>query len=552
MAAKRSTKTKDATLAAVVGLLAHEEASRRLAAAIVMTEVAPSDAASLDALRAAVTHPDDPALREQAAHAIGAIAPKTIVDDLRPLLRDPETHVREAAKTVLASGRGVTAEDVARMLESKDDKQRVSAIAVLGAMGTPEARTAVLGQLEGGSPRILEACREAMVPLLEALQGAEAQAAADEIADLLDPSRVADDAKLGKALVALLEAVKSEAAAEPLLRIANRAGVDEQVRASACTAMRSAVQGKKPGQRVFGGLLELVSDKQTPKALLGPACDTLATLDVPLALEPKVRSLVVSEESVVRRWALRGLGKLDTAPAAKALAEVAVEGDATDRQVALEAALATETGRTAIARRLGKITDPDRAERLAEGLRPHLKSLSQATLHHLEESALDAPPEVAGVIMRLFAKQNGGGGRAHDGLFDKAMKLKKDGRWQDAAEIFRRMAAGSVDPEVRFQLGVCELRMSKRKVARGGSKDPCVETIGGLGRVRSFPLVERLQKEPEVTEDDLYYLGFSLAEGSSAEQGVGGDLLLVVAEAEPASKLNRMARNKLATMGWME
>lgn len=547
------TKTSVETLAKVVALLHHESPDRRSAAAIVLAELAPGDEATLEALRKAVRRTDDDDLRGHAAEALGAIAPKSIVKDLRPLLKDPNEEVRETAKRVLASGRGVTAEDVARMLESKDDRQRVSAVAVLGAMGTPAARRSILTQLAVGSPRLYEAIKDALVPNLEGLGPKEAEHASEEIAHEMNHEAIAKDDKLGLTVVALLAATPSEAAASPLLDVATR-DASVEVRSAAVEALRGAVQGRKPSQRLFGALLELLERGDTPKALLSPLTDTLGVLDVPLALEPRVRKLLSAEETTVRRWALRALGRLDSAPAAKALAEVVATGDATDREIALEAALATATGKTALAKRLGKVTDAERAEVIAAGLRPHMDSLPQSTLHNLEEATLEASPEVAGVVMNLFkATGKKFGGKAHDNLLEKGLRLKADRRYADAADIFKQMAAGSDDPEARFQLAVCELMSSKRKVTRGGTnRDPCLHTLSGLQKARDFPLVERLGKEADIGEEELYYLGFSLAEGDEQEQGLGGDILMLIAESDSDSKLQRMAKNKLVTMGWLE
>lgn len=546
------SKTSQETLTRIVSLLHHELADRRAAAAIVIAELAPGDTHTLEALRKALTRADDPELRKHAATALGEIAPSTIVNDLRPLLKDPVAEVRETAKRVLASGRGVTAEDVARMLESSDERQRVSAIAVLGAMGSAQARRSIITQLADGSPRIYEAVREAMVPLLEALDSELAEAEAAELSSAMDRARYVKDEKLGITLVHLFDALSSEGAVPALLDIA-ASPAKESVRAAAIEALRRATHSRKCGHRIFGALLELLEDSSTPHGLFAPITGTLSVLDVPLALEPRVRNCLTVDDPTVRRWALKALGRLDSAPAGKALAEAVAHGDATDREVALAAAVATTSGKNALARLLGKLKDPARAEIVAAGLRPHLDSLPQTTLHHLEEAALEASPEVAGVVMNLLKRSgSSNAGRAHDGLFDKALKLKRDGRFYDAADIFKRMAAGNTDAESRYQLGVCELMVSKRKVARGTNTDPCLSTLGGLQRVRDFPLVDRLKKEPGVGEEELYYLGFSLAEGNEDEQGLGGDLLLVIAESESASKLPQMAKNKLMTMGWLE
>ena len=85
----------ETTVSRVVALLEDEAAHRRAAAAVVLTALAPEDEDTLEALRKAVRRADDPELRRRAAEAIGAIAPKSIVNDLRPLLKDAVIEVRE-------------------------------------------------------------------------------------------------------------------------------------------------------------------------------------------------------------------------------------------------------------------------------------------------------------------------------------------------------------------------------------------------------------------------------------------------------------------------
>ena len=125
--------------------------------------------------------------------------------------------------------------------------------------------------------------------------------------------------------------------------------------------------------------------------------------------------------------------------------------------------------------------------------------------------------------------------------------------WHDAVELYKRLAQGNInDAEARFQQGLCELKLSRRLLSRGGkSNEPCILTFQSLIRARDFPLIERLKSE-RLTAEELYFLGFSLAEHSEAAQGLGGDILTLVAESDEDPKLRQMAHNKLVTMGFTE
>jgi HEAT repeat protein len=534
-------------------LLEDARGERRWAAAIVLAELAPNDEDVLEALRKATRRADDAQLRRHATEAFGAIAPKSIAKDLQHLLKDPDREVRETVARVLASGRGVTAADIARMLEDGDEKERVAAIGVLGAMGGREARKRLLGQLAGASTKVTNAVLDALRPSLLVAQGADVAQAIEDIEGALDRETLVEEPEFAIAAVQLLSFVPSEASAEVLLSIASSKAAPE-VRANAIEAIRKVIKGKKPDAKLFKFLLEVVESRSEPPAVIGAAIDALSGLEVPLALEPRVRALVGSDSTIARRWAIRALGDLDTAPAARGLSRVVETGDPADREAALESAKRTTSGRQELARLLARSSDETRARVVAAALKTFGPSLEQGTRQILEDSVVEARPEIAEIIVELLKHVGGkSAGTVQDSLLEKALKLKKKGLYQEAIAIFRSICRGqTADPEARFQLGVCELKASRKVLSRGVSSDPCVGTFAALSKVREFPMIDRLKKEKMLDPEDLYYLGFSFAEGNASEQAIGGDILSHLAQEAPASRHGKMAKNKLVSMGWEE
>ena len=546
----RRSISKAEVVARLVKLLQSDQQDRRHAAAIVIGDLELTGSGVLAALREAIERPDDPGLRAYAARALGALAPKTLVQDLLPRLEDESMVVRDAAKEVLASGRAATIDDVVRMLESGDEKQRIGAIAVLGAIGTGEARRRLVALLDDATPRVLEALRDALLPMYAQLSGPPLDAAVDELRPWADPRNL--DVRAGHILVELLSALDSGGSADLLMGLSRGHG-DERVRVAAIQALRNRGTTRRIASRIFQALLDVLEGVAS-LAEKSVAADTLSTVDVPVELESRVRALVTAEEPPVRRWAIRALGALDSAPAARTLADVARTGDATDREVALTAAMATASGRNALAKALVSFDDAERASQVARLLREQAEDIPRPTLRALEQAAVDAAPDVARVVFKLLADC---GIRVSDkkegGVMERALKLKEAGRFDEALNLLTRLGNGrDTDPEVRFQLGVCQLKLSKQKIGRGRVQDPCVRTFYALGGLKDFPLFQRLGREAALTSKDLYFLGFSLAEGSEAQQAIGGDILMLVAESDSDDKLSRMAKNKLVTMGWLE
>lgn len=532
--------------ARIVDLLSDPLVDHRRAAAVVLGALEVGDGAILDGLRRSLRD-EASEVRAAAARALGRIGPKTLVKDLRPLLKDGVESVRSEAKRVLAEGPGVQIEELAKMLEAKDEKQKMGAIAVLGARGGDEARAMILGQLAAGSAKVRDAVVEALKPEVEALNAEEVPGFVHEVDAAVDGLDEAGFEQASGALVKLLGSITHGAVTGVLARVAE-SGAGTDIRVRAVEALRNAARGHRGAQEhVFKTLLGVVEDAATEATLLTACTDTLSETDVPMAMEPRVRELTRAEATPVRRWAISALGGLDSAPAARALATTALEGDPTDRALALEAAAATVHGRRALAKALVGLNDAERARSIVSALEAHTKDLTKGICESLETAVVSASAEVAEQIMRLLAGRGGAGQ-----LVERAEQLKAAGQWADAAELYRRIASDS-DPEATFGLGVCELKLSKKTLGRGPSHDPAVAHFRKLTKHPKFPTVEQLGADPDLKADEIYYLGFSLAEDrSDAVRTLGGDILMALAERHEGEPLGRKAQQKLRTMGWVD
>lgn len=548
MAATVTRKSKGLETS-LIALLAHDDAERRSAAALVIGELGLEDESAFVQLKQRLRD-DNAVVRLRAAEALGQLASETLALDLQPLLNDREARVRNVVRRVLAEAKHLGPSDLEAMLDAKDEKERLGAVAVLGARADLDSLQILARTMLDTHGRVLDAVKAALLEDLPNLSEDDRGHLIETLRTHLTPERLDEKPAVGVAASEVL-AADGEGASRLLVSWAAKVSA-EPVRLAAAQALRQQAGSRRFSARLYEHVLELVEADDTPEAVLAPLAEALAQSDLPMALEPRVRKLTRAEQRPVRSFAFRALGGLDSAPAAKALAEVARGDDLTDRRQAIAAAVQTANGRTALARVLADTTDVPLAEAIAQALRG-VESLVPSTVQQLEQAALEADPEVGRVILSLL-KQVGGesAGRVQGSLHEKAIKLKNRGELDEAVRLLERMLQGADDPEARFQLGVCQLRLSKKHLTRGSKQDPVAQTFRLLARRRDFNTLERLVAEPDLGPDELFYLGFVLVEGDSEGQNLGGDILTHLAEADVDAALKRRAHNKLVTMGWIE
>jgi len=547
--AATGTRKQKGLEGALVALLAHDDAERRSAAALVIGELGLDADAAFAQLKQRLRD-DNAVVRLRAAEALGRLASETLALDLQPLLNDREARVRNVVRRVLPEAKHLGPSDLEAMLDAKDEKERLGAVAVLGARADADSLQLLARTMLNAHGRLLDAIKAALLENLPELGEDGRAALVETLRAHLTPARLGEKPAVGVAASEIL-AADGEGASRLLVSWAAKVTA-EPVRVAAAQALRQQAGHRRFSARLYEHTLELVESDETPEAVVAPLSEALTQSDLPMALEPRVRKLTTASLRAVRSFALRALGSLDSAPAAKALAEVVRGDDVADRRQAIAAASQTANGRTALARVLADTKDVPVAEAIAQALRSS-ESLVPSTVQELEQAALEADPEVGRVILSLL-KQVGGesAGRVQGGLHEKAIKLKNRGELEEAVRLLERMLQGADDPEARFQLGVCQLRLSKKHLTRGSKQDPVAQTFRLLARRRDFPTMERLVREPDLSPDELFYLGFVLAEGEGEGQNLGGDILMHLDEADVDPGLKRRAHNKLVTMDWIE
>ena len=296
-------------------------------------------------------------------------------------------------------------------------------------------------------------------------------------------------------------------------------------------ALRRARQGGRASSVRDGG-----AGGKAPAELARAALYSMASLEIPSGLAPRLRKLALGREPERALLAIERLAQIAGNPGGDGLAAVLT---ATEDRMRAEAAANALGGRPdgtmALARAFVAVRDVDRAALLARLIRLRLRTLAEGGAAGRKLSrAL-----VASVLERI--ERDGTGAQV---LLPLARELDREGtsavcgRWPASCRNERTargrwrccdwsVTAGDASPEDGYALAAAELR--------AGRRDEALTIVQQLLE-RGFDIATALRRDRLVTPEQRYQVGFVLVE---RRQPAGEEVL---------SDLARAGRNKFATM----
>jgi len=548
-----------ASSSALVGkiraLLESQAHERQIAAAIVLGEIGAHDAAVreaavMDALVAAATGGVAPVQR----HALEALArlaagksARRVMPKLLPCFASRDDAVRRAAiDAAIAFGDEAVTPIRQRLATATDVAERRALEEVLGRVGGKDAFTALLAALDTTD---VNAARVAALAVRQRVKDASPREKAGYLAAVTKLVRAkAQPSKKGgnPALVAgglkILGYLEDPAALPTLLAFARDKRQPVPVREEAIVALRFTARGKA-GARVAAALLDLA--EKAPADLARPALYTMASLELPNGLLPRLKKIALGTEAERALLAIERLAQIATAPAADALAGVlATTPDRMRAEAAANALGARPEGPQALARGLIAMQDAERAALLARLLRPRVrtltdggaagKKLARAVLADALVRIGDGQPADPFLPLAREIDRDAAG----DGLRALAAKLgkRKDG---DAALGVLRLVGHATDatPDDGYALAAAELR--------AGRRDEALAIVQQLVE-RGFDVAAALRRDRHMSPEQRYQVGFVLIE---RRQPAGEEILTDLA-GSGRNKIATMAKAKLKSAGF--
>src|SRR5262252_7466595 len=365
-------------------LLASPAHERQIAAAIVLGEIGAHDAAVIDALAGAAAGGVAPVQR----HALEALArlasgksARRVIPKLMPCFASREETVRRAAvDAAIALGDEAVGPIRQRLATATDVIERRALEEVLGRVGGKDAFSALLVALDTTD---VEAARAAALAVRQRVKEATPREKAGYLTQVTKLVRAKGAPKkkgFNPALVAgglkILGYLEDAAALPTLLAFARDKRQPGPVREEAIVALRFTARGKAGG-RVATVLAELA--ERAPAELARPALYSMASLELPPALVPRLKKLALGAEAERALLAIERLAQITTPAGADALAGVlTATQDRMRAEAAANAVVARPEGPQALGRALLAVRDAERAVLLARLLRPRVRALAES------------------------------------------------------------------------------------------------------------------------------------------------------------------------------
>jgi hypothetical protein len=341
------------------------------------------------------------------------------------------------------------------------------------------------------------------------------------------------------------------------------------IRLAAIAGLRRIVaQSEAKGtEKVIETLIEYADGDDY--AVAQSAVDTLRGARIPESLAKTFAGLAKSKNVMAQKLAMERLPAGGGASAVKALVEALGGNDPTARDAAARGLAKAPESVLPVTRALLATTDEQVARRYTGVLRAHRGHISNQAIdelvervrelmdRHLKGKATADQLVVERVLAELIADV--APGKHVELLFERAKRLRKAGKPVEAFGSLKPLLRSradldaAIDDDQRFFLAQLSLEAAGEGMLRSMSADdPVFAQFARLG-AKGYPVAKNLARNGDVTDEQLYALGFRLIEsGDASNEELGAELLQGIIEERPRSKLAKAAKNKLKLTGHLD
>lgn len=508
------------TVKAIVELLREGKPELQVAAAQVLGELRPKDAAAIDALG---DGPDrSPVLGRFCLDALAKIASPAALSKLAEAVIEHEVlsdHATQLLGEIGAPAHGVLAkaypqaigEQRARILSVLARELGAESISVFAsALVTPELAPTAAELLRSASAQFSPAIGKSLRAELTAAMGAEpAPQALVEILGVL--AQV--DAAGSKAL--FLNYIEPE--------------TPHVVRAAAFRAL----QGVKLTATQIKAMMAALEDRSQREVHDAIREVLIQMPELPPGLAPALKRLMASRQPEQRLFAARMLGTSGGLELAKMFLKLLAHDDERFR----EAAYAALSQNKQAVEPVLKLMQSTKDAQLAKTCAGVLTELSDHMPPKLQKASVEKAIKLLGSNvslgdMLLDLALHAGGEKIVTFVVDKAVRMRRARKPAEALHVLARVATtGHGDQETHYQIALTKL-LAAADAAEGGAGSPGNSTMGFFAVLirNGFPLFERLKRESAVKPEMLLRVATHFASAVGPERRFGTEMLQHLAQ----------------------
>jgi HEAT repeat protein len=490
----------------------------------------------------------NPVLKDYALRYFEEVQPKNNTAQLLKMLDDGDKEMQErAVRSLTGAGQAVVPLLIQQSKEASRTWQ-LNGARVLAAVRGKAALKGLLQMLSAGTDETNKVICDLLTPALREMESKELDGFYDEVEAFAAKLDVKQQRPAAVSTMRLLGQLGRPQARRWLLKYIG-AEQPAAVRAHALVGLLRCLREQELRKDEYAKLLPILEEAEYSE-VTRLVIDLLDAHDLPEDSRSLLAKLMQSPHSDLQKFALRKMGDVATPASIRTLVEELGDPDYRKRDVAASSLRRIPEARNVLLKDLAACADPSKAWSIAELLPSFEGKWRQDTLDVLWkrlQQAIAGEERIQTAFLHVLKSADVA--LVYDRLAEQGVKLLKTKKYKEALGFLTPLKDFSeFKAEHRYALALAQLKLHAHTVATN-RQHPAVELLTGLYRGSAYPVLETLRKEKSLTPEDLFALGFSLAERTGQERGLGVDLLEHVAEKFPRNKIGKNAKNKLKLIG---
>jgi HEAT repeat protein len=533
----------DNTLQEILTLVERGTIEQRCAALLVLGALKSNNAAVVKLVGTILEHPN-PVLKDFALRYFEEVQPKNNIAQLLKMLDDPDKEMQERAVRSLVSVGQSSVQPLLQGVERASRAWQLNGARVLCAVRGKAAMKGVLQMIASGTDETNKLICDLMTPAVREMDAKEQDALYDEVESFSAKLDVKQQRPAVVSAMRLLGQLGRPQARRWLFKFVG-AEHHPAVRSHALVALLRCLREQDIRKDEYTKLFPLLEETEFSE-VTRLALDVLDVHELPDDSRSLLAKLMHSPHADVQKFALRKMGDVGTPATVRTLVEQLGDPDYRRRDVAASSLRKIPDARAALIKELAACEDPSKAWSIAELLPSFEGKWRQDTLDtlwHRLRDAIDGQSRIQTAFLHVLKQADAE--FVYKQLAEQGARLVKAKKYKEAVGFLTPLKEfAQFKPENKFHLAWAQLKLHAHTVA-SHKNHPAVELFTDLYRTSAYPVFEALKKEKSLAPEDLFALGFGLAERTGQERGLGIDLLEHIAAKFPRNKVGKSAKNKL-------